>query len=126
MQPAITLKKSDLELLNSVVERNASDESRALLVDRLETELSRAKIVEDSAPIKDVVTLGSRVAFETVETGKRRELVLVLPEDAVTAEHISVLTPMGCSLLGLRVGDVFTWNDRSHRWRLKVLSVEQP
>ncbi len=126
MQPDITLRKSDLELLNSVVERNASDETRALLVDRLETELSRAKIVDDAAPLQDVVTLGSRVTFETVETGKRRELVLVLPEDAVTAEHLSVLTPMGCSLVGLRVGDVFTWNDRTHRWRLKVLSVEQP
>ncbi len=126
MQPDITLRKSDLELLNRLVERNASDETRALLLERLEVELSRARIVDDAAPLPNVVTLGSRVTFETIETGKRRELMLVLPEDATTPEHLSVLTPMGCSLVGLRVGDVFTWGERSRQWRLKVLSVEQP
>lgn len=126
MQPDITLRKSDLELLNRLVEETSGDDARALLLERLETELSRARIVDDAGPLPGVVTLGSRVTFKTQETGKTRELVLVLPEDANSAENLSVLTPMGCSLLGLRVGDVFTWNERGKQWRLKVLSVEQP
>lgn len=126
MQPDITLRKADLDLLNKLVEQAASDDAKALLLERLENELARARIVDDTGPLPGVVTLGSRVTFETQESGKTREVVLVLPEDANLEENLSVLTPMGCSLLGLRVNDVFTWNERGKQWRIKVLSVEQP
>lgn len=121
MQPDITLSRADLELLQLLA---LDERTRPLLIERLETELMRAKIVD--APAPEVVGLGSRVSFLTRETGRRREVRLVLPEDATERDDLSVLTPVGCSLLGLRRGDVFTWHDAGHSWHLEVLAVEQP
>ncbi|MFZ5445066.1 MAG: GreA/GreB family elongation factor [Myxococcota bacterium] len=123
MQPDITLCRSDLERLQRTL--LALDErTPPLMIERLETELVRAQVVEAAAP--DVVTLGSRVTFLTRETGRTRHIRLVLPEDVEGRDDLSVLTPIGCSLLGLRRGDVFTWQDAGRSWHLEVCAVEQP
>ena len=73
-----------------------------------------------------LVTLGSRVTYQNLETGQQREVVLVLPEDAQPGTaYLSVLTPIGCSLIGLREGETFSWDDGRRSWRLKVLSVQR-
>ncbi|MDP1825254.1 MAG: GreA/GreB family elongation factor [Archangium sp.] len=119
-QPPITLTRPDVERLTELLDHERGG-NRDFLVERLEEEVSRAVIVE-RAP--DVVTLGSRVEYENLESGERREVVLVLPEDADAATgRLSVLTPIGCSLIGVRQGETFTWDAGAHRWRLRVPSV---
>jgi regulator of nucleoside diphosphate kinase len=125
MQPDITLRRSDLERLQRLLS-DVDEHTPVLLIERLETELLRARVVDDASSGHDLVTLGSRVEFESRGTGKRRVVTLVLPEDVEGPETLSVLTPIGCSLLGLRVGDVFTWHDGVRRWQIEVLTVEQP
>lgn len=120
--PPITLTRTDLARLDALLEQDF-DDSRHPLLERLEGELRRATVVEPSAAA-GVVTLGSRVLYENLESGQRKEVELVLPAQAKPGtERLSVLSPVGCSLIGLREGDVFTWDAGNHRWRLKVLEV---
>ena len=59
----------------------------------------------------DVVTMRSQVAMRDVVTGVHSTLTLCYPSDADPASgFVSVLAPMGASLLGLRVGDVARWS----------------
>lgn len=121
-QPPITLTRPDFDRLNHLLQR-AGASVRHLLLDRLEEEVRRADVVEPSAA-KGVVSLGHRVVYENLESGQRREVVLVAPEDAhAGTEFLSVLSPIGCSLIGLKQGDTFVWDDGPRRWRLQVVLV---
>lgn len=121
-QPPITLTRPDVKRLTALLDHERGG-TRDFLVERLEEEVQRAVVVEPNAA-GGAVTLGSEVEYENMESGQRRVVRLVLPEDADPAHaRLSVLTPLGCSLIGLRPGDTFTWDAGTHRWRLRVLSV---
>lgn len=58
----------------------------------------------------DVVTMYSTVVLSELEGGAQRRLTLTYPHDAEPARgFVSVLSPVGASLLGLRVGEVARW-----------------
>jgi regulator of nucleoside diphosphate kinase len=58
----------------------------------------------------DLVTMNARVEIVDVHTRRRQTLTVCYPEEASpSAGLISVLSPVGCSLLGLRVGDTARW-----------------
>ena len=58
----------------------------------------------------DRVSMYSQVEIEDSGSGVRQKLVLCYPADAEPAAgFISVLSPVGASLLGLRVGSVASW-----------------
>lgn len=124
IQPPITLTRPDADRLTTLLAQDHGH-AHALLLERLGDELDRAQVVAaGGAP--GLVTLGSRVAYRNLETGQQREVVLVLPEDARPGRpYLSVLTPIGCSLIGLREGDTFSWDDGPRSWRLQVLSVQR-
>ena len=72
-------------------------------LDSLETVPSR-----DIPP--DVVTMYSQVLVEDLETHQRQKLTLCYPADAEPhLGFISVLSPVGASLLGQRVGAIARW-----------------
>jgi regulator of nucleoside diphosphate kinase len=59
----------------------------------------------------DVVTMYSQVVLEDLASGKRQKLTLCYPADAEPhLGFISVLSPVGASLLGQRVGAVASWH----------------
>ena len=75
----------------------------------------------------DVVTMHTRCTYIDEVTGTQREIELVYPDEADPARgRISVLTPVGSALLGLRVGQEIAWNfpDGSVRC-LKIASVNR-
>jgi regulator of nucleoside diphosphate kinase len=87
-------------------------------------ELIRAETVPSEAIPEDVVTMGSTVAFAIDATGERRTVTLVYPKDAdLESGRLSVMTPVGAGLIGLRVGQSISWPDRSGQERL--LKVER-
>lgn len=90
-------------------------------------ELERARVVPDNALPGDVVRMGSRVEYRT-NGGDSRVVELVYPKDAdIEAGRISVLTPVGTALIGLRAGQSITWDTRDGRKQvLTVLAVTPP
>lgn len=95
--------------------------------DGLLHELERARIVPDHAVPDDVVRMCSIVRFRT-NGGGERTVELVYPKDAdIEAGRVSVLTPVGTALIGLRRGQSITWLTRDGRKQvLTVLDVMQP
>lgn len=58
----------------------------------------------------DVVTMYSRIEVVDVHTSRRQVLTVCHPRDAEPAAgFISVLSPVGSSLLGLKVRDIAKW-----------------
>lgn len=125
LRPRIVLGAADHRQLNMLAMAglaHASDQS-----DNLLHELERARVVEDRKVPADIVRMGSTVRYRT-DSGQEQQVTLVYPVDADIAEgRISVMTPVGTALIGLRVGQSITWRDRANkRHMLTVLVVTQP
>lgn len=59
----------------------------------------------------DVVTMNSQVQLAYEKTGEQGNLTLCYPQDAEPgAGFVSVLSPVGSSLLGMRVGASVQWH----------------
>jgi regulator of nucleoside diphosphate kinase len=123
--PALRITAQDMERLRTVVERHLESTRTAAAAEALELELDRAVVVPQERISPDVVTMRSRILFEDVETGRRREATLVYPEEAdMEQAKVSVLAPVGLAVLGLKVGDTIEWplpNERRARLRIVEL-----
>ena len=86
--------------------------------------IERARILPEAAVPPGVVQMGSIVEF-CQEDGRTRRVELVYPGQAdITANRISILTPIGTALLGLQEGQSMEWKARDGRTcRLNVISV---
>jgi regulator of nucleoside diphosphate kinase len=120
----IRITIGDMDRLRAVVERHAGGVQDAA-AEMLETELDRAHVLPQDRLPPDVVSMHSRVLYEDVDTGERREVVLVYPEEAdVQRSWISVLAPIGTALLGLSAGQSISWPVPGGRTRtIRVVSV---
>lgn len=85
---------------------------RSVAARQLATELERAVVLppDDIAP--DVVTMNSTVRYVLGPSGETHERALVYPDDyAPTGYHLSILSPLGTALLGLRAGACMPFQD---------------
>jgi regulator of nucleoside diphosphate kinase len=125
MSPNIFVTTVDAARLSRVLEV-FGDSSYAPLTGFLQSELRRAVFVEPRVLPQTIVTMNSRVRFRLDGSGEPREATLACPgrEDGLLG-RISVLTPVGSALLGMREGETNTWNGLDGRRRtvtvLKVL-----
>ncbi|MCY1168343.1 MAG: GreA/GreB family elongation factor [Pseudomonadota bacterium] len=72
--------------------------------------LATADVVRARDMPGDVITMLSQVELVDAHSQRRQMLTLCYPADAEpSAGFISVLSPVGCSLLGLKTGAVATW-----------------
>lgn len=72
--------------------------------------IDSADLVAPQDVAADVVTMQSLVIVADLASGQQRELALCYPADAdAGAGRLSVLSPVGLSLLGRRAGDVAQW-----------------
>jgi regulator of nucleoside diphosphate kinase len=95
--------------------------------DELFRELERARVLPERKLPPDVVRMGSNVIYRT-DAGEQRSVTLVYPGQAdISTGKVSVLTPVGTALIGLRVGQSITWLTRGAKNNvLTLLSVQQP
>ena len=119
----ITLARETLDRLERLAE--ASMAGNPDLADRLLTEIARARIVAEASLPPDVVAIGNPVTYRDETTGREQSVTLVWPEEAdIAAGRVSVLTPIGVALIGLKAGARFPWETRSGEVReLTVLSA---
>lgn len=90
-------------------------------------EIDRARVYPAGRLPKDAVAIGSEVEFEDSSAGVRHKVTLVFPNEAdLDAGRISVMTPVGAGLIGMRAGHEINWPRPDGRSRiLKILSVRQ-
>ncbi len=104
-----TLTKHDHQRLQGFL-RPAGARNTAPKKSLIDAVLDEADLVGPEEVGPDVVTMHSRVLVADVATGKNVELTLCYPHEADPGRgHISVLSPVGASLLGRRVGSMTTW-----------------
>ncbi len=122
--PEIHVTDQDVQRLQAVVEEYASTDL-ADYAEALEIELERAHVHPQHEIPGDVMTMRSRAVFENLQTGTRRELELVYPNEAdPSAGKVSILAPAGLALLGLRAGDTIRWPMAKGRTaRLKLAEI---
>ena len=83
-----------------------SQQRPAYLADWLES----AEVTTSRTAPANLVTMNSRVEVVDVHTHRRQVLTICYPVDAEPAAgFISVLSPVGSSLLGLKTGDIAKW-----------------
>jgi regulator of nucleoside diphosphate kinase len=126
LKPRITLTADDHERLWRLAlaaERTMPDVA-AILTE----ELDRAHVLAEGRRPEHTVCMGCEVAFRDDTTGKVQTVTLVYPGEAdISKGKISVLTPIGTALIGLRAGDSITWETRTGDLRrLTVLQLGEP
>ncbi|HEU6442310.1 MAG TPA: GreA/GreB family elongation factor [Microvirga sp.] len=102
--PPITLAANDYNRLLFTAMIRQKHNRRAQ--DFLLKELRRAEVCHPAALPENVVSTNCRVIYRVDDEPKSRAHLLVHPEDLVwPGAEISVTTPLGTALLGLRIGD---------------------
>lgn len=106
-----TLTQLDYVRLTRLLERAQHPEpERAPAGQEMENLLAVSELVSGPAISPDVVTMYSQVLLAAPGGGTPYKLTLCYPDDAEpTKGFISVLSPVGVGLLGLRVGSIARW-----------------
>jgi regulator of nucleoside diphosphate kinase len=108
-------------LIDRARERNGDDRE---YLNKLETELDRAEIVDPKEIRADVVTMRSKVRLKDLVSGESNTYSLVFPTEANFAEgKISVLAPIGTAILGYKRGDTIEWPVPSGLRKLKIEEI---
>jgi regulator of nucleoside diphosphate kinase len=125
-KPTIILSAEDYDRL--FVLARAARKRMPGLADELADEIGRAHVLAEGKHPQHIVCMNSEVEFRDDTTGKVQRVRLVYPEDAdISQRKISVLTPVGTALIGLRDGHSITWETPNGQVRqLTVLSVQEP
>ena len=125
-EPPIVLDAAYSERLEALA-ATAMRGPAAELGDRLMQEVARATVLPSAEMPGDVINIGSEVSFRDEVTGREQTVSIVLPADADIAKgRVSVLTPIGAALIGLRSGASIGWETREgEERRLTVLEVRR-
>ena len=91
----------------------------------LERRLRSARVVEPQLG-NGRIDVGERVRVRDLESGERLELELVGPfESNAEAGRISIASPLGRAIVGLRRGQIADVDAPRGRLRFKILAVER-
>ncbi|MBE7425543.1 MAG: GreA/GreB family elongation factor [Burkholderiaceae bacterium] len=119
-----TLTELDHVRIKNLIRRDLRDRLPAALTQQIEVALDSSAVVPAREVPPDVVTMYSQVMLLDQGSGERTKLALCYPADAEPAAgFISVLSPLGLSLLGLRVGDVARWRTPAGERAAEVLEI---
>lgn len=108
MKPTILVSWLDMDRLDRMLDALPSAQASAR--DALLDELGRATLAEPWEMPPDVVTMNSRVRFTLDGSDQEVTMTLTYPKDMTgDPSQLSILTPVGTALLGLKVGDTISW-----------------
>ena len=125
VRPQIHLLPSEADLVASLALR--TEDRNPVVAAMLLEEIERAELHEPATLPQDAVRLGSQVHFLDDKTCQLRKVRIVIPGEANIAENrISILTPMGAALYGLRAGSSIVWPDLDgNERRITIVRVIQ-
>lgn len=88
----------------------------------LAREVDRAQVVEDDRLDPPFVQLHSHLEYLDLMSGRTRSVQVVPPDEAdIDQRRISVLSPVGAALIGLKTGDSFAWTGEDGRPHVLVV-----
>lgn len=106
-----TLTELDHVRLLNLLRRDARGDRSPAPLRAIEDVLDASALVPSREVAPDVVTMYSQVQLQDIQTRQRNTLTLCYPADAEPAAgFVSVLSPVGSAVLGLRVGNVARWS----------------
>jgi regulator of nucleoside diphosphate kinase len=119
---SLVISQTDYQRLMALIERLSTAATESL-----ENELGRAEIVNEQHFPVDAVSMNSMVTFVDLDSGEETTVSLVFPWDVdVDQLKISILSPVGSALIGLRIGGHIDWPlPQGKIRRLKVIAVSQ-
>lgn len=125
-RPAIHLVAAECDALSELA--LSAEHKHPLSSAMLLAELDRAELCEPGKLPEQTVAMNSRIDFIDEGSGARRTIQLVYPRDAdIAAGRVSILTPIGAGLIGMRAGCSIRWPDRDgHDRMLRIVSVTPP
>ena len=122
-RPPLMMTETDADKITdlALAARDRAGQVSSLLLE----EIDRVDIVAPDALPSDVISMSSTVEFIDEGTGVGRTIQLVYPHEAdIEQGRISILTPVGAGLIGLREGQSIAWPDRDgHVRALRVVKV---
>jgi transcription elongation factor GreA len=114
--------------LSENAEYDAAKEEQGLFelkISKLESILSRARIIEPSQFPDGQIHILSKVKIKNIKTQKIFDYHLVSPEEAdFQAGKISVTSPVGQGLMGAKVGDKVNVKAPAGVLEFEILSIE--
>ena len=124
-KPQIILSSEDYERLAALA--HAARSRMPNLAADLAEEIGRADVHTKGRHPQHVVCMNCEVEFRDDTTGKVQKVTLVYPNEAdISKCQVSVLTPVGTALIGLREGYSMTWETPAGETRqLTVLAVRE-
>ncbi|WP_395334858.1 nucleoside diphosphate kinase regulator [Novosphingobium sp. BL-8H] len=125
-RPPIHLIDDEADILTNLA--LAAEHRLPGVAELLIAELGRATLHGAGTLPPHTVSMNCYVEFLDAANGSSRTMQLVYPGEAdITANRISILTPVGVGLIGLQQGHVISWPDRRGRDReLAVVKVTAP
>lgn len=121
----ITVTQVDyLRLVNLIQKLRENKSVDMKYLNFLGLELQKARKVDSKLITPDFITMNSVIKVLFLNVGKTKELRLVYPQNADFSKGlVSVLSPLGCALLGYREGDVVTFKAPIGEQKVKIESV---
>ena len=121
-KPNIIISNSDLAQMERQIEASNLPVD---LVEALEAELARARIVKSEDLPDNVVSIGSQVTFKLLETQREFTKTLCFPADlAKHQDGISLFAPIGSALLGLKTGQSISWQTPKGSQSVEIIHVQ--
>lgn len=110
-------------------EYDAAKEAQGLnekKIAELETKLATAQIIDEEQMSKDEVLIGATVTLKDAKSGEELTYTLVAEEEADYSQgKISVTSPVGSGLVGLKVGDTAEITVPAGVLKYKVLQISR-
>ena len=125
----IAVSRTDLQRLQSLLESHFVEvigNGRAHL-NELKRKLEHATVVDSCEILPDIVTMNSTFNLYDLDRDEADTFTLVYPDEACIAEgKLSILSPLGAEVFGLRVGANLTLHlmNRDTRKRVEKISFQ--
>lgn len=122
---SIVITQLDYSRLTELIQNLRSNKSIDVeYLKFLGIELQKAKKIDSKQITPDFVTMNSIVDVVFTDTGKFMELRLVYPQDADFSKGlVSVLSPLGCALLGYKAGDILKFKAPKGEQKVRIEKV---
>lgn len=123
----LIIEKKEYELLRQIISmsQHYQDKSYRVSIEKLLSEMKRAKLVTNARMPLDVIRFNSEVTI-SIPGNVQPTYRLVMPEMSDLKQNkISILAPMGLALFGYAKGDEIEWEFPKGTNKILILDVLQ-